>query len=401
MISSILSCTEKELKEHINDEIFLKKLTGSFALINGHKAVRDHLGIAPLYYTEVDGEIYFAYTRKELFEKSSIVKDFPPGYYYDNGFHKYYNINIKNKEYVADEFRNNLSNTLKKIMYKTPIVLLSGGIDSSAVLYSAFQIDKNTVALTVGMEKSKDIISSIECCKHIGVKHIIVNISIEEIINIIPTIIRNIESWNYSLVRNSIPTYIAMKNAKDRGFDFILTGDCADGVLAGQEHLAKYYGDEEKVFLEEFKDMYRTEIRRMQNQARALQLDAWSPFIYYPFTEYIMSIPFNQKYKNENGIITNKIPIRDAYKNIMPNTDRIKMPISSGAGMDILTDFFNNLITDNEFEQSKNEFYPIKFLSKEHLYYFRIWKDIFFKDGNEYKNYWKYGSYGSWEFYYD
>ena len=31
------------------------------------------------------------------------------------------------------------------------------------------------------------------------------------------------------------------------------------------------------------------------------------------------------------------------------------------------------------------------------MYYFRI----FFKDGNEYKNYWKYGSYGSWEFYYD
>ena len=48
----------------------------------------------------------------------------------------------------------------------------------------------------------------------------------------------------------------------------------------------------------------------------------------------------------------------------------------------------------------KKEFYPIKFLSKEHVYYFKIWKDIFFKNGTEYENYWKYGSYGSWDFYY-
>ena len=47
----------------------------------------------------------------------------------------------------------------------------------------------------------------------------------------------------------------------------------------------------------------------MQNQSRALQRDEWPTFIYYPFTEYIMPIPFNQKYKNENGIITNKISI--------------------------------------------------------------------------------------------
>jgi len=147
--------------------------------------------------------------------------------------------------------------------------------------------------------------------------------------------------------------------------------------------------------------MYRTEIRRMQNQANSLDIVAWSPFIWYPFTEYIMSIPFEQKYKTKEGNFDNKIPLRDAFKDILPQTDREKMPISSGAGMDMLTEYFDNLISDAEFEELKDKYSPIKFITKEHVYYFKIWKDIFFKNENDYKDYWKYGSYGSWGFYYD
>lgn len=400
MINSLLNCKKEELNENMNNKDFLKSVTGAFSIYEGNKAVRDHLGIAPLYYSEKDNRLYFSYNRSELFKFTSVVKDFPPGYYYDNGFHKFYEVKLQNNSYDPKEFRQKLSYTLKNIIYKTPIVLLSGGIDSAAVLSEAYNIDKKTTALTVGMKDSEDIKSSKECCERIGAKHIIVEITIEDILKVIPEVVKNIESWNYSLVRNSIPTYIAMKKAKENGFNFVLTGDCADGVLAGQEHLKNYRNEEEKIFLEEYKDMYRTEIRRMQNQARALDIEAWSPFIYYPFTEYIMSIPFNQKYKNENGKIINKIPIRDAYRKIVPNANRIKTPISSGAGMDFLTSYFNNLIKNEEFEMLKKEFYPIKFLSKEHVYYFKIWKDIFFKNGTEYENYWKYGSYGSWDFYY-
>jgi len=401
MISSMLSCSELELEKHINDKVFLKNLTGAFSLYKNDKAVRDHLGIAPLYYIEKEDKIFFAYSRRELFKFSSRVKDFPPGHYYDNGFHKYYEYTPNKINYNSNEFIENLSETIRKIMYKDPVVLLSGGIDSAAVLDVAYKINNKTTALTVGIKDSEDIKSSIECCSKIGANHTIIYITLEEILEIIPKIIENIESWNYSLVRNSIPTYIAMKNAKLRGYDLVLTGDCADGVLVGQQHLSKYPGEEEKIFLQEYNDMYRTEIRRMQNQANSLDIVAWSPFIWYPFTEYIMSIPFEQKYKIKKNNIDNKIPLRDAFKDILPQAGREKMPISSGAGMDILTEYFNNLISDAEFEELKDKYSPIKFITKEHVYYFKIWKDIFFKNENDYKDYWKYGSYGSWGFYYD
>ncbi len=398
MIYDMLSCAPEALLKNIANPDFLRKVTGSFSCYRAQKACRDPLGMSPLYYAEQDGKIVFAHSKKELFKCFATVKDFPPGYCYANGFRRYYDNEYRPQEVSVADFKQHFKDSVAAVTQNTETaVLLSGGIDSAALLLEAAKINLRIEAVTVGVnQNAPDIISAAICANALGIKHHIFTVDEQTVINLIPRIIRNIESWNYSLVRNSIPTFLAMSYAKKLGNRLLLTGDCADGILAGQPYLWDFKKQKEKIFRRDFQDIYRTEIRRMQNQATALHITVRSPYLYLPFTEYVMSIPLSQKI----SVKENKIILRKAYENELPQAGRQKMPIGSGAGFDFLNDYFERLITDEEFSRLKELYRPIKFISKEHLYYFRIWKELFFPKGNNYECYWQYGSYGSWEFYY-
>ena len=125
-------------------------LDGVFAFIiydlskNKLYAARDPFGIRPLFY--VYDEIYNTYSfSSELKQLNTInlVKNFPSGYYYDNGkFIKYYILH--NIEFKCINNDNNIYNKLieysllnsvkKRLLSDRPIAcLLSGGLDSSLI----------------------------------------------------------------------------------------------------------------------------------------------------------------------------------------------------------------------------------------------------------------------------
>ena len=62
------------------------------------------------------------------------------------------------------------------VKYDTPdAVLFSGGVDSTAILYESFNINKDVVGITVGVKgsESSDIYYSKMVATELGVKHYI------------------------------------------------------------------------------------------------------------------------------------------------------------------------------------------------------------------------------------
>jgi len=57
----------------------------------------------------------------------------------------------------------------------------------------------------------------------------------------------------------------------------------------------------------------------------------------------------------------------------MPFAWQSKRPLEYGSGMTFLRQIISSKISDQEFEEKKR-FYPIRFMNKEHLYYYEIYK---------------------------
>ena len=67
------------------------------------------------------------------------------------------------------------------------------------------------------------------------------------------------------------------------------------------------------------------------------------------------------------------------------------MEFAAGCGSEqLLTDLVENIISDAEFERERKRIETVQILSKEELYYFKIFQSLFNTDG-------MYGTVGRWE----
>ena len=145
---------------------FAKKIDGDFACAisdNGKMILaRDWAGIKPLHYGHsTDGSLCFASEAKCLVDIADDVREFPPGYAYSRelGFQRYTceaveTPEFENYEQAKKVTRQLLEEATEKRMKDNAVggVLLSGGLESSLIIYMAHQIKPDIEAFTVRME---------------------------------------------------------------------------------------------------------------------------------------------------------------------------------------------------------------------------------------------------------
>jgi asparagine synthase (glutamine-hydrolysing) len=115
--------------------------------------------------------------------------------------------------------------------------------------------------------------------------------------------------------------------------------------------------------------------------ATELGLEAVLPFLEPHVKNFALHLDSHYKIREENGQPYGKWILRKTYERLLPKAIvwRVKTPIEVGAGTTILPTFFNQKLSDTEF-QEKRERYQIEdhvtIRDKEQLFYYEIYRSI-------------------------
>lgn len=402
----------KEKGEHFLDE--MNGIFG-FAIYDVEKdeyfIARDHMGIIPLYIGwDSNGTFYVASELKALEGYCSTIELFPPGHYLHSKsgeFVKWYNREwtefeaVKENETSIEEIKLALEAAVKRqLMSDVPYgVLLSGGLDSSitsaiAKKFASKRIETNDKAeawypqlhsFAVGLEGSPDLVAAQKVANHLETIHHEIKFTIQEGLDAIKDVIYNIETYDVTTIRASIPMYLMARVIKSMGIKMVLSGEGSDELFGGYLYFHK--APNAKEFHEEtvrkLSKLHMYDCLRANKSLAAWGIEGRVPFLDKEFMDVAMRI--NPQDKMINGERMEKWVLRKAFEEVLPESVawRQKEQFSDGVGyswIDTLKEVVATAISDEQLANAKYKF-PIQTpTSKEEYYYRSIFAEHFPSD---------------------
>lgn len=243
-------------------------------------------------------------------------------------------------------------------------ILFSGGLDTSILAL----LNPKALAITVSLEDSgEDIGYARLLAKRLGLKHVHRNIKTEEALESIPEIIRILKSFDPA-IPNDIAIYFGLKEAKKLGVKEIMTGDGSDEIFAGYTYMRKMrdLGDY----------MKRISLSMEFNSnimGKSMKIRVRQPYLDKELLKYSLKIPVKYKLRKEKGVLRGKWILRKTFEKELPAEIiwQKKRPIECGSGMTNLRKVISERISNKEIGK-----YPVRFINKEHFYYYRIYREI-------------------------
>lgn len=181
--------------------------------------------------------------------------------------------------------------------------LLSGGLDSSIVAsLVSMMYDKQLETYSIGLEGSDDLKYARQVALHIKSKHTEIVVSEEDFFAFIPTVIKDIESYDTTTVRASVGNLmVAQYISENSDAKVIFNGDGSDELMGGYLYMSHApdcleFDLECKRLL---KDLYNFDVLRSDRSVSTRGLEARTPFLDRDFTAFYLSIPANLRY-NKN-----------------------------------------------------------------------------------------------------
>jgi asparagine synthase (glutamine-hydrolysing) len=346
---------------------------------------RDTYGLKPLY---ISGDARRGAYSSEM--KSQIVADekfvpFPPGTLFESG-EGYRKISQTGIPWAKDPGPENPAERTKCLLIRSVLgcmedtsgfnVLLSGGIDSSAVAAAAAEITPDIHSVCVGTEQSEDLRMARLVADHLGTVHDERVYDVEDMLEILDEVIYYAESFDYPLVRSCIPNFMATHMFSDRHRP-ILCGEGGDEVFAGYEYLARIRTDakllaERKALLD---SGHLTGFQRVDRMTSSASLDGRMPFMSPEIVDFGLELGKRELIgkKPEHS----KLVLRKAFKKDLPKDVvwRRKQKFSEGAGsINALAKLADKQISDKEFERESKTLAGGRIRTKEELLYFRIFQ---------------------------
>ena len=246
-------------------------------------------------------------------------------------------------------------------------ILLSGGVDTGILAFVARPGTGFTVALKDSL--ASDLSYSEEVSELLGIRHKKMEFTTEEALATLPEVIRILKTFDLALP-NDLSIYFALKLARESGISSVMTGDGADELFAGYSYMAELHP----------KDLDRYIRRLSQNWhfsagylGRALGVEIRQPFLDEDFVRFALEISSELKVKDGVG----KYILRKSFEDLIPAEIawRRKEPIEYGSGSTRLHEIINRMVTDEEFQSARKEV-DIKFINKEHFFYWRIYNQV-------------------------
>lgn len=325
----------------------IRMLDGAFAFIlyDGNTdevfAGRDPFGIRSLYmgYTE-DSSVVFASELKNVHSLCITSRQFTPGTWWCSNNPRKFNFYERmrfsyfttlNEVTHSEEDANKcivslLTQAVRKRMMSDREIgcFLSGGLDSSlvaALVAKEYDDPKKLHTFSIGMPGSTDLKYAAMVAKFIGTTHHEVIVSKKEMLEAIPDVVRQIESYDTTTVRASTPMFLLSKwIKKNTNTTVIFSGEGSDELSGSYMYFHNCPG--EKAFQREtnrlIQDLYHFDVLRCDKSVSGAGLEARVPFLDMDFVRYYMQIPPSYKLPR-NGV--EKFLLRNAFSklNLLPN----------------------------------------------------------------------------------
>jgi len=246
-------------------------------------------------------------------------------------------------------------------------ILLSGGVDTSILAFVARPNSGFTVALKDS--PASDLAYSEKITKLLGMKHKKMEFTTEEALATLPEVIRILKTFDLALP-NDLSIYFALKLARENGIGSVMTGDGADELFAGYSYMAEFPPEDLERYIRRLSQNWHFSAGYL---GRALDVEVKQPFLDEDFVRFALEISPELKVKDGVG----KYILRKSFEDLIPAEIvwRRKEPIEYGSGSTKLHEIINSMVTDGEFQSARNEI-DIKFINKEHFFYWRIYNEV-------------------------
>ena len=292
----------------------------------------DPFGIRSLYYFYNEGELGVSSEMKCLYDLNKDIQFYPPGSYsvYDinqNVFetHNYYHLSFPIIEYNEKHTLKKINKLLNKSVNKRIITdrpigcLLSGGLDSSIVAAIANKKIGNLRTFSIGLEGSPDLYHSKSVAEYLGTNHTMVEVTNETMLNAIERTICQIESYDITTIRASVPMFLLSEYIRDNtDIKVILSGEGSDE--ASGSYLYFHNAPNPESFQNEcirlIKDVQYFDVLRGDKTTSGAGLEIRVPFFDKSFIEYYMSIDPSKKMVRDG---MEKYLLREAFKGELPD----------------------------------------------------------------------------------
>jgi asparagine synthase (glutamine-hydrolysing) len=256
-----------------------------------------------------------------------------------------------------------LSEAVKRNFYKG--LLFSGGLDTSILA----SLRPRAIGITVSLgSEAQDIHYSKVLAGSLKMEHFHRRVDIDEAIEAIPQVIKILKSFDPA-IPNDLVVYFGLKFAKELGIDTIATGDGSDELFGGYSFM-KNLDDLESYIQRISKNMSFSS----NDIGEFFGIEIIQPFIDKVVLDFSLKIPADLKIRKYNSEIWGKWILRKAFEDVLPEEIiwQSKRPLEYGSDMRRLRQIISNKVSDEEFKEN----YSIRFLSKEHFYYYKIYRKV-------------------------
>jgi asparagine synthase (glutamine-hydrolysing) len=432
----------------------LKRLDGVFALTlvdhdtNAVYVARDPFGIRSLFY---GSEFGFAADITVSSEIKSMdhclghyINQFPSGCYgvYQLGYltiHPYYsalhsatrpdpileqyvpynyvfNTVEDSEENICANIKTLLESAVeKRLMSERGAVgcLLSGGLDSTLVtaIMCKFMDPSKLNTYSIGLKGSVDLMWARRAANYLGTRHHEVCLSEQEFLDAIEDTVYQIESYDTTSVRASLPNFLISKYISQHSDDVVIfCGDMSDEIFGSYRGFTKAPSDED--FKRENERMIRDvryfDLLRSDKTISGAGLEARVPFADKAFLKYAMEIP--PRYKRFDDERIEKYLLRKAFdgQDYLPDDllwrrkEAFSDGVSGSSGrtwVQMIKEHVETRVTDVEYDAYVKTISELKNTAmnennlpydKESFYYRKIFENFFHeKSDNAIPYYWR------------
>jgi asparagine synthase (glutamine-hydrolysing) len=209
----------------------------------------------------------------------------------------------------------------------------------------------------------------------------------DEMVAAAEKVVEILKTFDHMEVRNSVPVYIGLTAAKNRGIKSVFTGDALDELFGypWQFHLS------EAEFKRELSNMWNVMHFSALPLGEAAGVEVKQPYLDPLFMEYAKNVPVKLKVNMENGVKYGKWLMRKAYEGVIPNEVvwRAKAPCEQGTGTEVLPRYFDEKIPTEEFEEKQKLYRDkdgVNLSTKEQLVYYEVFRKKFGKPSEVYND---------------